>query len=77
MAKVKTTPVSVRVLDSAISLLQQIEFIVECTYGHDPNTGERDDSLSDESGADIVERLIAIEPTLGEVLRKLRKYREE
>ncbi len=48
-------------LDSIISALSSVSRIIECTYDHDSETGERLDEAGEYSGADIVEMICNIE----------------
>lgn len=48
-------------LDSIISALTAVGNVIECTYDHDNETGERIDEQGEHSAADIVEMLSNIE----------------
>jgi hypothetical protein len=48
-------------LDAIISALDSVSNIIECTYDHDSETGERIDEPGEYSGADIVEMICNIE----------------
>lgn len=48
-------------LDSIISALTAVGKVIECTYDHDSETGERIDEPGEHSGADIVNMLSEIE----------------
>jgi hypothetical protein len=48
-------------LDEIISALNSVSNIIECTYDHDSETGERLDEPGEHSGADIVEMICNIE----------------
>lgn len=48
-------------LDTIISALHSVNRIIECTYDHDCETGERLDEPGEHSAADIVEMICNIE----------------
>lgn len=53
-------------LDAIISALDSVSNIIECTYDHDSETGERIDEPGEYSGADIVEMICNIEIEVSE-----------
>jgi len=47
--------------EKVLRALRLVSDVIECTYGHDPETNERDDGDPKCSGADIVQMLCDIE----------------
>lgn len=58
-------------MNAARNALQSVMQIIESTYDHDPDTGERTDGDSPVSGADVVESLCAIEDEIAAALEEL------
>lgn len=59
--------------DAIISALSSVRSIIENTYDHDEETGERLDSPGPLSGSDIVEMITDIEPKIEAALQSARQ----
>lgn len=72
----KTVTVSWKTLQSVREMLGSVLDIIEDTYGHD-DSGERDDTPSEVSGADVVDNLLGLENELQQAVDTLDDLLEE